>query len=352
MIRRSFKFRLYPTAKQVEALNLTLSECCRLYNASIQERRDAWTLNRVSVNFYTQSEQLPSIRAEGFIESINAQVLQNVLRRSDRTFQAFYRRCKSGEKPGYPKFKSWKRYDSFTFPQSSRGVKIINSKLRMHGIGLVKVKFHRELEGKIKTVTIKREGAKWFAIFSNECEAKILESSTEAIGIDVGISAFVSLSNGTQIENRREYESEQKRLRIAQRRVARRKKGSNRRRKAVAMLRAIHTKIRNRRHDFQHKLSRTLVNQYGLIAVEDLNVKGLSKGILSKQVLDAGWSAFIGKLAYKAEEAGRYLVKVPAAYTSQDCSNCGYREKKTLAQRVHNCDYSPRINAGASQDKR
>ena len=336
IIRKTFKFRLYPTKAQDALLTIQLSEACRLYNAALQERRDAWRINRESVNYYTQAKQLTEIRVAGDTELTSASCGQDVLHRVDKTFKAFFRRIKAKQKAGFPRFKSHTRFNSITFPSYGDGCKLIDPKLRLQGVGLVKVKLHRPIEGKIKTLTVKRECGKWYACFSVECEAQPLPASVENVGIDVGLTAFATLSNGTEIDNPRWYREAQAKLRCAQRKVARRKKGSNRRRKAVQLLQKAHAHIRNQRADFHHKISRWLVNEYGLIAVEDLNIKGLASGMLAKSVNDAGWGYFLNMIAYKAENAGRQFVKVDPRDTSQTCT-CGARTPKTLSQRWHHC---------------
>jgi putative transposase len=244
---------------------------------------------------------------------------------------------KRGERAGYPRFRSLSRYDSFTLPHYGNGCRLLdNGKLRLQGIGQIKVKLHRSIEGKIKTVSIKREASHWYACFSVEGETKLLSPCSEVVGLDVGLSAFATLSDGTEIKNPRYFQASQSKLRRAQRKVSRRKLGSNRRRNAAQLAVRLHTHIRNQRADFHHKVSRSLINQYGLIAVEDLNIKGLASGMLAKQVNDAGWSAFIAKLSYKVEETGRELVKVDPRGTSQRCT-CGASVPKTLAQRWHSC---------------
>jgi putative transposase len=335
MIRKTYKYRLYPTRAQVASLDATLALCCELYNAALQERRDAWRINRASINYNQQSAQLveiKQIRTE--YTGVYAQVLQDALRRVDKTFQAFFSRVKRKVKAGFPRFRALSRYDSFTYPQG--GFALEGSKLTLSKIGKVKIKLHRLIEGKIKTCTVKRECGRWYVCFSVECEDKTLLPSSESIGIDVGLSVFATLSDGTEIENPRYFEKAQAKLRKAQRRVSRKKKGSTRRRKAVQRLARINAHIRQQRADFHHKVSRALVNNYGLIAVEDLNVKGLASGMLAKQVNDAGWSAFMDKIAYKAESAGRVLLRVNPRGTSQRCV-CGALVSKTLAQRRHNC---------------
>lgn len=337
---RTLKYRLYPTKAQAETLNGQLAEACRLYNAALQERRDAWRINQKSVNYFEQQNQLPEIRAAGDIGLPNAGCAQDVLRRLDKAFKAFFRRIKAGEKKvGFPRFRSRSRYDSITFKSYGDGARIINGKLRVQGIGLIKLKLHLPIDEKrIKNITIKREAGRWFVCFNVDYDAEPLLASSQAVGVDVGLKAFATLSDGREIENPRHYREAEKKLRIAQRKVARRKKGSHRRRKAVQLLQRAHSRIRNQRADFHHKEARKLVNENGLIAVEDLNVKGMIRGWFGKSINDAGWTAFTSKIAYKAECAGRHFFRVNPKGTTQKCSKCGHTEPKRLSQRWHDCE--------------
>jgi putative transposase len=338
VIKKNFKYRLYPTSEQIAALDDQLAEACRLYNAAVQERRDAYRISHKSINYYDQANQLKEIRAAGDLALANFSCCQDVLRRVDKTFNAFFGRVKNGQTPGYPRFRPASRYDSITFPAYGDGCKMLdNGKLRLQGVGAVKVKLHRAIEGKIKTVTVKREAGRWYAVFSVECEPKPLPASIQKTGIDVGLSAFATLSDGTEIENPRYYQEARAKLRRAQRKVARRKRGGNNRKKAVRDLQRAHAHARNQREDFAHKISRTLVILFGLIVIEKLNVKGIAAGMLARSVNDAGWSSFIKKLTYKAAEAGRELVKAPARGTSQRCV-CGAPNPKRLSQRWHHCE--------------
>jgi putative transposase len=336
-VRKSYKYRLYPNKEQTHALENHLNLLRELYNGAIQERRDAWQLNRVSISYFDQSKQIPDIRtARPEFFGTQTRVMMQTLRQADKTFRAFYRRCKSGEKPGFPRFKGRNVFNSFFY--NREGFKFVDGRLKLSNIGLVKIKLHRPFEGTPKEIVITREGAKWIATVScDNIPTHPLPATNSVVGLDVGLESFATLSNGEQITNPRHYESSQCKLRIAQRRVARRKKGSNGRKKAVAILRTIHRKIFHQRTDFQHKVSTDIVRQYDLIAVEGLNVKGLAKMRFAKQVLDASWSSFIDKLSYKAECAGRTLVKVNPSGTSQICSSCGERCEKALSVRMHHC---------------
>lgn len=329
------KYRIYPSKRQVEVLEHHLALCAELYNAALQERRDAWRINRAPINFYDQSKQLPEVKQlRPDLAEVNAVAVENVLKRVDKAFKAFFRRVKAGQKPGYPRFKSPRRYDSLTFRQI--GNALTGNKLRISKIGQVRIKLHRPLNGDVKELHVRRAAGYWYAIFCVEYEAKPLPECDAKVGLDVGLSAFATLHDGTEIENPRYYREAQAELRRAQRRVARRKRGSNRRRKAVALLQRVHAHVKNQRRDFHHKVSRWVVNNHGLIAVEDLDIVGLARSILAKSVNDAGWGQFLSFIAYKAEWAGRVFVRVNPSGTSQTCI-CGAEVRKVLKERWHGC---------------
>jgi putative transposase len=347
-VRATFKYRLYPNREQNEFLSGELREACSLYNCALEERIGAWKSHRKSINYYDQANQLKAMRADGCLMLANFHCCQDVLRRVDKTFKAFFARVRRGDKPGFPRFKSSRRYDSITFPSYGNGCRLFESgKLRIQGAGEIKVKLHRAVAGKIKTVTIKREAGRWFACFSTEIEGQPLAPSGDAIGIDLGLANFATLSDGVIIQNPRYHKEAQRKLRIAERRVARRKnKSSHGRRKAVQILRRQHAYVQNQRSDFHHKVSREIVKNYGTIVVEDLNIRGLATSMLAKSVHDVGWGYFLQKLAYKAESAGRRFVKVDPRGSSQTCT-CGHRVSKTLSERWHSC---PSCGLSGSRD--
>lgn len=347
-MRKTFMYRLYPNKSQISSLESQLRSACNLYNAALQERRDAYSKNGISLSYFTQSSELKEIRAEGLLELANFSCCQDVLRRLDKAYKAFFRRVKNGEKAGFPRFKPNQRYDSITFPTYGDGCRLMPSgKLRIMGVGLVKIKLHRDLEGKVKTVTIKRDAGKWYACFSVEMPDILLDYNENAVGIDVGLESFAVMSSGEVIQNPRYYKEAQKKLRRCQRKVARRKKGSKSRKKAVVLLQKAYAHVRNQRKDFHHKLAHQIVRDYGVIAIEDLNVKGLARGWLSKSVHDVGWSSFFGILSYKAENAGRQLIKVDPRGTSQRCYKCQTEVRKELSQRWHHC---PSCNLSIHRD--
>lgn len=336
-MRKSFKYRIYPNKSQTEALTYQLREACDLYNCALEERIGAWKTCRKPINYYDQANQLRQMRADGLVGVANFSCCQDVLRRLHKTFSAFFSRIKKGQKPGFPRFKPNQRYDTLIFPSYGDGCKLVDKLVYIQGVGQIKVKLHRHVDGKIKTVSIKREYGCWFVIFSVECEPNLLPASTDAVGIDVGLTSFATLDDGTEIDNPRFAKEAQRKLRVAQRRLARRtNKKSNRRRKAVQLLQRQNAHVQNQRSDFHHKVSRTIVNRYGFIAVEDLNIKGMSSGMLAKSVHDVGWGSFFNMLAYKAESAGREFVKVDPRGTSQTCL-CGAKVPKKLWDRWHSC---------------
>jgi putative transposase len=337
-MRRTYRYRLYPTRVQEQALTGQLHEACRLYNGAVQERRDAWRQARHAVSYYDQANQLRAIRAAGHLDLANFSACQDVLRRVEKTFAAFFRRLNAHQTPGYPRFKSHRRYDALTFPSYGDGCRLLDSgRLRLQAVGAIKVKLHRPLSGTVKTVTVKRAAGRWYVCFSVECTAEPLPPSSEAVGLDVGLTSFAVLSDGTVIDNPRYARQGQARLRIAQRKVARRKQGGHGRRKAVQLLQRAHAHVANQRNDFHHQVARTLVTRYGLIAVEALNIKGLAGGMLAKAVHDAGWGQFRQRIDDKAAEAGRRCVQVNPAGTTQRCSGCHTVVPKTLSERWHCC---------------
>ncbi|MFL5705671.1 MAG: RNA-guided endonuclease InsQ/TnpB family protein, partial [Ktedonobacteraceae bacterium] len=266
------------------------------------------------------------------------QVLQNVAVRIDLAFKAFFRRCKAGEKPGFPRFRGQDRYDSFTFPQS--GFQIDEQgKLAASGIGHIKIVLHRPLRGKIKTLTLRRSATgKWYASFSVECEPERLPHCSEPVGIDVGLTTFASHSTGEAIANPRFFRKEEKALAKVQRKHSKLAKGTPQRRKHRKAVARVHERIAFRRDNFTHQESRNIVNHFGVICVEDLTVhRMMHNHCLAKSIADASWSGFFDRLFSKAEEAGRTAIKVKPAYTSQECSRCHHRQSMPLSERTYHC---------------
>ncbi|HET8909599.1 MAG TPA: transposase [Ktedonobacterales bacterium] len=338
--RKSYQYKLKPTPQQTQMLDRTLMLCRHVYNAAISERREAWRMRGVSLTYYQQKAKLPGLKeAMREYSAVHSQVLQDVVLRVDRAFQAFFRRVKAGETPGYPRFHGRDRFNSFTYPQYDNGARLESGCLVLSKIGRVAVHWSRPLAGTPKTVTISREADGWYVCIScAEVPIQPLAPTGQETGIDLGLESFATLADGTMIHNPRCYRTVERRLKTAQRKVSRRTKGSSRRRKAVKLLAKAHLKVKRQRQDFQHKTALHLVRQFDTIYHEDLQVANLVKNHhLAKSISDAGWSAFLTILAFKAACAGKRVIAVNPAYTSQTCSGCGVIVKKGLSVRWHRC---------------
>jgi putative transposase len=311
-MNKTFQYRLYPTHKQETLLKAWLVRCCEVYNAALQERRDAYRMTGVSLSYSHQCAELPNckeVRPE--LTEMNSQVLQDVLKRVDRAIDGFFRRVKDGQQPGYPRFRSRLRYHSLTFKQYQNSFDVHAGKkqegrLILSKLGHIKMVLHRPLTGIPKTATVKRTPTgKWFVSISVETEqdAGSLPSSEEPVGIDVGLKTFAYLSTGGQIDNPRFFRKEEQALSRAHRKLSKARHGTlqrEKRRKVVA---------RNM----------------------------LKNPKLAKSIADAAWSSFFAQLLSKAAEAGREVVRVSPAYTSQTCSGCGHRQEMPLSVRVYEC---------------
>ncbi|MBX7218539.1 MAG: transposase [Blastocatellia bacterium] len=337
---RAFKYKLKPSARIEAMLWQWLRVCRELYNSGLHERREAWRLQRISLNYVTQAAELPEVKAgRDDVARVNAQVLQDVLRRLEKAFAGFFRRVKAGETPGFPRFQGANRYDSFTFPQAKGAFRLEGRFLHLSKIGKVKLHLSRPLAGIPKTCTLKREADGWYAVITCETAPKpALPETGQAVGIDLGLESFARLDDDRAIENPRFLKTAERRLKTAQRAVSRKRRGSRNRRKAVRLLARHHQRIERQRRDFFFKTANALVAQYDRIAVEDLNIKGMVKNHhLAKAIHDAAWHSFILILSEKAAWAGRKLVKVNARFSSSDCSQCGHRVRKSLSEREHRC---------------
>ncbi len=342
-MRRAYKYRLYPNREQESILETTLEQLRLLYNFSLAERRNAWKNEHRNISYYDQQNALPDLKKR-FPEykNIHSQVLQDCLRRLDKAYDAFFRRVKEGGEPGYPRFKGKGRYHSFTYSQA--GFKPCgNGKIRMSGIGDVNIVLHRPIpeDATIKTCTVSRNRAnQWFVSLAAEVPNAVPVGDGQITGIDLGLSNLITLSSGEVTEPPRFLRKAEKRLKRIQRRHSRKVKGSSNRTKHRLILGKAHVKVANQRHDFLNKLSRSLVDAHKGLAFEDLNIRGMVKNRhLAKSILDASWGTLVRMTAHKAESAGKPFILVPPQYTSQDCSYCGHRVPKTLAERLHRCPH-------------
>jgi len=339
---KCFKYRLHPNKQQVSSFGQMLETHRRLYNDGLAERTDAWRSEQRSVTYGQQSGQLKECRKTNpYLAATNFSSCQTTLRRLDTSFQNFFRRVKAGQMPGYPRFKSRDRFDSVQFASYGDGCKFDGRRAHFQHVGKVKVKLHRPIEGTIRTMAFKREVDRWYVIFVCELPGVPPKPVCSSVGIDMGLKSFLVTSDGEVVDPPHHYRDAQAKLRRLQRAVSRKKKGSNRRRKAVRQLAKFHWRVANQRRDFHHKTARALVSEYDLISHEALNTKGLCRTRLAKPILDAGWGQFLVILTSKAAEAGVSVVAVNPAKTTQMCSRCGQLPtvKKKLSDRTHKCEH-------------
>jgi putative transposase len=337
-MRKTMKYRLFPTTHQQHVLDETLDTCRQVYNQTLAHRKDAWEQRQETLSLYETNAMLTQWKQERpALSHVHSQVLQNAQERVDLAYKAFFRRIKAGEAPGFPRFRGPGRYDSFTFKQS--GFALTDSLLRLSKIGALRLVLHRPVQGTIKTLTLRRTPTgKWYACFSVDVAPLTLESCDLAIGVDVGLASFATLSTGEKIDNPRFFRTDEKALAKAQRRLAKADKGTPARAKCRKVVAHIHERIANRRYDFCHQASQRLVHTYGVLAFEDLQIPNMMQNhCLAKSIADVAWGQFVQISTDKAACAGRVAVKIPPAYTSQDCSRCGHRVPKKLSERHHQC---------------
>lgn len=339
-----------------------LDRCRELYNAALEERREAYRMCGRSLGYYEQSAQMTDLKAvRPEYAALDSQMVRETLQRLDKAFKAFFRRIRAGEKAGYPRFKGAGRYNSFTFYNT--GWKVDTDRLTLRSVGNIKMRQHRPIAGDVKTVTIRRDADHWYACFSCVLEVAdpVADAALPTVGIDMGLEYFATLSTGEHVANPRHLRAGQDVLTRRSQSLARKKRGSGRRRKDKLLVTRAHRKIRNQRKDFHHKTARSLVAGRSLIAVEKLQTANMvrrpkpilavteegqevylpngasAKSGLNKSISDAGWDQFISFLTYKAEWAGVLVIKVNPAGTSQACSRCGVLVSKKLDERWHRC---------------
>ena len=330
-----YKFRIYPNKKQRKILNKHIQICRLLYNQQLENKIVWYHQKGVSLSYQNLNSMLLDLRViYPEFREVHSQVLQDVNNRIIKAFDKFF----TEPDAGYPRFRGKHRYASITYPQS--GFKFISNKhIQVSKIGNLPIILHRVPKGKIKTFTIKRTPTdKWFAVFSCELpDVDVQHHSNQKVGIDVGLENFATLSNGTSIPNPRYFVKSEHRLKFFQRKQSKRAKGSVKRNKMRLKVAGLHERVANQRNDFHHKISRFIANNYGFVAIEDLNIKGMVQNHrLAKHISDAGWSNFINMLCYKAESAGCRVDKVNPRHTSQRCI-CGKLVYKTLSDRIHFC---------------
>ncbi|WP_327730781.1 transposase [Streptomyces sp. NBC_00487] len=364
---RAYEFLLRRTARQTAALGDMLRDHCSLYNGALQERRDAYRhSSKTTVRYGDRSAQLKDIRAfdaerQGRWSSSSQQA---TLRRLDKAFQAFFRRVRNGETPGYPRFKGVGHFDTVVFPKDGDGCRWDSTpddsqtRVRLQGVGHVRVHQHRPVKGRVKTIAVKREGNRWYVVLScDDVPAEPLPPTGAVVGIDMGVTHFLTTSDGEHVANPRFLDAMAAELAEAQGHLAtfpkRTRQRTRRHRAAARKVAKPHAKIRRRRADFHHKTARALVQAYDAVAHERLNTAGMTrtpepkpdhagggaflpngaaaKAGLNRSMLDAGWTRFLQILANKAESAGRLVVPVDARNASRTCPTCGHAAKENRA---------------------
>lgn len=345
VMRKSFKYRIYLTKGQRRILEQQLEECRWVYNETLAERKRVYEERGTTVRLHDTQAWLPGWKLlRPTLKLVHSQVLQNVSVRVDLAFHSFFRRIREGTSAaGFPRFKGIGRYDSITYPQYGNGVRLDKTCLILSKVGRVQLVLHRPLEGKPKTVTLTRSRTgKWFACFSCELDAEPLPPTDHVVGVDMGLTTFATLSDGTEIANPRFYRHDEADLKRVQKQKDAAKNAQHweehhRHKKALAH---IHERIANRRADFAHQQSRKLVNTYQVIVFEELQpmLMGRSHG-MRKSILDVAWKQFINMTIAKAEEAGRQIILVNPRNTSKMCSSCGEIVPKTLRDRIHICPH-------------
>ena len=342
---RTYQYRLYPTSVQARALDFLLWQGRSLYNAALEQRIGVYKETGQSVtcpqqwaHFRDQRRAQPDTLGQ-----LNATSVQQLLRRLDKAFSAFFRRLKAGETPGFPRFKGRDRFNSLEYRYGDGCKMRVGPRMMLYiqNVGEIKVKSHRPLpnDAGIKHVVIKHRNRTWSVCLMLDLPDPVVdEHPGPAVGIDMGLYSLLALSDGITVENPRWLRASLAKLRLAQRRKDRRKKGSARRRKAAFQEAKLHEHIANQRRDFWHKTARRLVNTYSLIALEDLTLHFMTANHhLALSAHDAGLGEFQQLLTYKAESAGTRVVTVNPAYTSQACSGCGVMVPKYLGVREHTC---------------
>jgi len=346
---KSYRYRLMPTKSQVHILERQLELCRWVYNDTLAYRKNAWEKEQRTVKRFETQDRLPQMKLEvPEIKEVYSMTLQNVTLRVELAFKAFFRRAKAGEEPGYPRFKGKGRYDSITYPQSGFGLD--SGKLHLSKIGDIKIKLHRPIEGNIKTCTVRKMSTgKWFACFSVEMVDAPLPpwKDGSVVGIDVGLESFATFSNGEKIANPRFFRAEEKALAKAQRKLSKAPMGSSERKKAKWVVERVHERISNRRMEFANQVSRQLVDRFGVIVFEDLDIKKMLKNhCLAKSISDVAWNMLVKATESKAAYAGSKVVLVDPRNTSKMCSRCGLMVKKDLFERIHSCS-----ECGLSMDR-
>lgn len=338
-MHKVYKFRLYPTKAQITRLERTLELCRIVHNETLAYRREKWEQEHISVSNYESHNLLPQWKQEyPDLKEVFSQTLQEVQERVEHAYRHFFRRVKNGEMPGYPRFKGMGCYDSFCYPQM--GFKLHDDHIYLSKIGMMRIVKHRPIIGDVKRVCIRRRAGKWYAMLMVEVpDTSSAHSRSEpVVGIDVGLESFATFSTGEKMPNPRFFREGEKALAKAQRKLSKLENDSPERRKAKKVVARIHDRISNRRYDVAQQFSLRLVRRFGIIAFEDLNIKGMVHNHrLAKSISDVSWNLLVKFTMYKAASAGTTVVLVNPANTSKMCSRCGQLVEKNLGDRLHQC---------------
>jgi putative transposase len=358
-MRISYQYRLKPTKLQAETIDKTLDMLRCQYNYLLAQRFDWYEMNRCSIdrcplichlpelkdqpNYYNQKASLTQLKIDRpWYKNVHSQVLQEVPKKVELTFDRWLKGDVNSKKSGRPRFKAKGQYKTFTYPQFKRH-HFTGKLITLSKIGDVKVIVHRQIPDgfDIKTVSITKKANGYYVTLSlDDKTVPAIQADFDVkniVGIDVGLIDFYVASDNTRIAAPKHLRKAERKLKSAQRKISRRKKGSIRRKKAIKQLGIKHKKVADTRKDFHFKTAKTLLDKYDVVAVEKLNIKGLAKTRLAKSINDAGWGQFVTILSNKAENAGLKVIAVNPNGTSQECSSCGHKVKKPLSQRMHNC---------------
>lgn len=334
MIRKTFKYRIFPTNKQKRKLDFFLKECCWLYNYFLDYHKDFYIKNNRTITRFELQKLIPELKKQRqSLNDVCGQVLQDTTTRIRDAFGLFFKRIKNKKDHGYPRYKTEEKYRSITYAQYKNSWRFTkdNKKISLVKIGKIKIKLHRKIEGIPKTISIKKTlTGKWYATILCEIEQNINKKEyKKCIGVDVGIHNFATLSDGNIIKNPEFNCKVKNKLKKAYKK------------NKINVIRKIHEKISNKRHNFIHQQSKYISENYDLVVIEDLNVNSIigKKHICSKKILDCGWGYFLRQLSYKVENTGGKLIKVNPAYTSKYCSKCGHRNDQIkLRNRIFICE--------------
>lgn len=332
----ALKVRLYPTEEQRIQLSKEFG-CARfVYNHFLAEWNNTYQNTGQGLSYVKCANQLPGLKQEKpWLTEVASQVLQQSLKNLDKAFKNFFQGIGK-----HPRFKSKHRKQSVTYPQA---FKLTQSTIKLPKLGEVKVKFHRPIKGKVKSITVSMTpGGQYFASLRIEIAGEYPETSTQGkvIGIDLGLDSLIVTSDGEKIKPPKFYRKYERKLAKYQKRLSRKLKGSQNRKKARIKVAKVHNKIANCRSDSHHKLSRKLVDENQVIVFEDLNIKGMSKNhCLAKSITDAAWGMLQTLTEYKAQEQGKVVVFVDRGFpSSKTCNCCGHKMKSMPLQiRIWEC---------------